>query len=113
MLLLPVLTFLYSVPGTELSGERPSYQQFSPPADLTVYVHASHFRSARKSDHNLPAMIKHLEIYLWCSQYLQLGTREGDRPPREGQRKVRLQQLDLDAAGLTDSILWVAGYPCM
>jgi hypothetical protein len=37
---------------------------------------------------------------MWSSQYLQLGAREGDRPPRSGQRKIRLQQLDLDAAGL-------------
>ena len=66
------------------------------------------------SDHNLPAMIKHLKIDGGVPHYyLQLRTREGDRPPRKGQRKVRLQQLDLDAAGLNDPILWVAGYPCM
>ena len=50
--------------------------------------------------HNLPAMIKPLEIHRGVPHYLLLGTWEGDRSPRKGQRKIRLQQLDLDAGGL-------------
>jgi hypothetical protein len=53
------------------------------------------------SVHNLPAMIKLLKIDGGVPHYyLQLRTREGDRPPRKGKCTIRLQQLDLDVGEL-------------
>src|ERR1700737_4055164 len=53
-------------------------------------------------DHDLPTVIKLLEIHRGVPYHRLLGTRERDRPPGEGECEIRLQQLDLDAFGLKD-----------
>src|ERR1700730_16172200 len=51
-------------------------------------------------DHDLPTVIKLLEVHGGVPYHRLLGTRERDRPPSEGECEIRLQQLDLDAFGL-------------
>ena len=53
--------------------------------------------------HNLPTVVKLLEVHGAGSHYRLLGTWERGRPPGEGEREVRLQQLDLDAFRLEES----------
>ena len=58
-----------------------------------LLLNASHFRSTRTRGHNLPAMIKPLEIHRGVPHYLLLGTWEGDRSPRKGDAKSDFSNL--------------------
>ena len=61
---------------------------------------ASHLGRTRMRGYDLPTVIKLLEIHRGVPHHRMLRTGERDRPPREGQCEIRLQQLDLDALGL-------------
>jgi hypothetical protein len=57
---------------------------------------------AGMGSYDLPTVVKLLEVHSGIAHYLYLGSRERRRPPSEGECKIRLEKLDLDACGLDE-----------
>src|ERR1700686_4697474 len=62
----------------------------------------SHFGGTGVRGHDLPAVVKPLEVHRGVSHHLLLGTRKIDRPPSKGECEVRLEELDLNATGFDE-----------
>ena len=85
-----------------------SWSSRDPTAHLLQHVKI--YRKARESHHvgtgvrghDLPAVVKLLEVHRGVSDHLLLGTRKIDRPPSKGECEVRLEELDLDATGFDE-----------
>jgi hypothetical protein len=65
-------------------------------------VSESHLGHIGMRGHDLPTVIKLLEVHGGVAHHRLLGSRERDRPPGEGEHEMRLQQLELDAFGLDE-----------
>src|SRR5260370_36718541 len=62
----------------------------------------SHFGGTGVRGHDLPAVVKLLEVHRGVSDHLLLGTRKIDGPPSKGECEVRLEELDLNATGFDE-----------
>ena len=60
----------------------------------------SHLGRTRMRGHDLPTVIKLLEVHRGVPHHCLLGGREGDRPPGQRECEIRLQQLNLNALGV-------------
>src|ERR1700738_1070224 len=81
------------------------------PLRRIYYKHVEIYRRARDESHHvgtgvrghdLPAVVKLLEIHRGVSHHLLLGTREIDGPPSKCECEIRLEELDLNATGFDE-----------
>src|SRR6266446_7242770 len=81
-------------------GRAESYGAFT--TTVEIYRRAreeSHLVGTGVRGHDLPAVVKLLEVHRGVSDHLLLGTRKIDGPPSKGECEVRLEELDLNATG--------------